>query len=138
MNRSKLLPKLLILVSVGLLIFIPAVAAWQGSRKTTVRPIEDWLIANADVGGHIDFDKNIYIFPQGAPWFPDFVPISDCLYDGYILERSLKDNKLSITVYLKVEDILFYVGLMPFIPFNEILVFKGIMQYRWIFNFIID
>ena len=45
MNRSKLLPKLLILVSVGLLIFIPAVAAWQGSRKTTVRPIEDWLIA---------------------------------------------------------------------------------------------
>ena len=141
MKRSKIISILIVVATLGLLIssFIPTVAACRGNRKVTKRPIEDWLINNWFVGGHRDFETNIIIWPHRIHTGPDSfysVPISDCSYDGYIIERSLKDNKLSITVCLKVDDAPFYVTLHPYPPF--IPVFTGIMHYRWFFNFIID
>ncbi|MFW9773085.1 MAG: hypothetical protein ACFFFB_25380 [Candidatus Heimdallarchaeota archaeon] len=147
MNSSKIIPKLIVLTTVGILIcsFIPIVIASEGKGRITTRPIEDWLIPNNSdidlaVGGWLDFETWLVIWPHLVdpaaflnPPTPSCMPILSCSYTGFILQRELNDNKLSITINLHVEDVPFYVCLNPLTP-----IFNGDMDYTYHFKFLID
>ena len=129
MNRSKILPKLILLTTLGILIFsfIPAVAASEGKGKVTERPIDDWLVPNhawfwwgEDNWGFADFvsPDSGFVCKAGFPWpkagyFPPW--INDfldeiCLvegettFDGRITERVLKNGEALITLHLEVKN----------------------------------
>ena len=149
MNKSKT-KKLALLTTVILVIsvfsFIPAVQA-----KTTKRSIEDWLVPVPGINGHAMAYANeadLAIWPHNWPlWLAEtFVPIWDCTYDGYVLEREVKGNKLAVTVSLHVTGVPF--TLTRWIEFDpppnepplgyQLPIFKGMMHYTLKVNFILD
>lgn len=153
MNKSKT-KKLALLTTVAILLlcFIPAVQA-----KTTKRSIDNWVVPEifADPYGINPHslgwanEADLAIWPHNFPlWLPDpFVPIWDCTsYDGYVLEREVKGNKLAVTVYLKVTGVPF--TLTRWIEFDpppndppfgyQLPIFTGMMHYIFKVNFILD
>jgi hypothetical protein len=140
--------KRLILVVVVILIFssiIPAAAASSG--RTKKRPIEDWLLANNQpddmpLGGMPDWDKGLIIWSHlidhtYAP-LGYYKPPLTCSYDGFVLEKTLKDNKVLVTVNLHVTDAPFLVTYFAASIPSAVPVFRGTMQYFYRLQFTID
>lgn len=126
MNRSKILPKSILLAVVGILIlsFIPAVTASEGNA--TKRPLEDWLNPNyasfpwgeenwvmADFGSPYSnlLCKLGFPWPKAGfgPWVNDMedengMVAGETIIDGSITERKLNDGTALITLYLDVKN----------------------------------
>ena len=126
MNRSKILPKLILLATVGILIlsFIPAVAASEG--MVTERPIEDWLDPNytaypwgeenwvmSDFGSPYTnlVCKLGFPWPKAGfgPWVNDMedengMVLGDTIINGHITERELDNGQALITLHLEVKN----------------------------------
>lgn len=130
MNRSKILPKLIILGFLGIFIFsvIPVVTANEG--KVTERPLDDWLIPNWNFfwwgeqnWAFADFVSPYtgYVAKMGFPWpcdneicgFGSFVEdmvyenslvSGDTIIDGNIKERELADGTALVTLQLDVKN----------------------------------
>ncbi|MFX1242765.1 MAG: hypothetical protein ACFFA7_16080, partial [Promethearchaeota archaeon] len=130
MNRSKILPKLIILGLLGIFIFsvIPVVTANEG--KVTERPLDDWLIPNWNFfwwgeqnWAFADFVSPYtgYVAKMGFPWpcdneicgFGSFVEdmvyenslvSGDTIIDGNIKERELADGTALVTLQLDVKN----------------------------------
>ncbi|MFX1380645.1 MAG: hypothetical protein ACFFA4_16300 [Promethearchaeota archaeon] len=126
MNRSKILPKSILLAILGILIlsFIPAVAASGGN--VTERSIDDWLDPNyafypwgeenwvmADFGSPYTnlVCKLGFPWPKAGfgPWVNDMedqngMVAGDTIIDGNITERELNDGTALITLHLDVKN----------------------------------
>jgi len=145
MKKSKTVSTVLLGVILGLLVlsFVPSVLGWGWSSfwsSTTVRPLDDWFYTawggplNPDIGAwssdtlvikpHVDIEGNVI-----AVW--------DCEhYSGCVLDKELSDGRRQITVNLQVEGVPVVIETLD--PENSIVVFKGIMNYRYQQKFIID
>ena len=138
---------LLVIVITVMFSCIPAAAAHRTRSKVKIRPIEDWLIANnlvddQPMGYMVDFDRNLAIQPHLID--PSYTPYGyyklpmDCDYNGFVLEKMLKDNNILVSVHLRVKDAPFYV----FIPYGPIPsgtpLVSGEMDYIYQFTFTID
>ena len=99
MRKSKLMTKLTILITLGILMlsFRPAVL---GASKANRRPIEDWEVNNPFIIPSFDPDSHRLI-NFDFDWTDD--------YDGLILERVINDGFLMITVNLHVKNVGFSV-----------------------------
>ncbi len=148
MEKSKIKRiALLVIVITVIFSFIPVAVAHRGKRKVKIRPIEDWLIANnlvddMPMGYMVDFDRNLAIEPHlidpSYPPFGYYKPPLTCDYDGFVSERMLKDNRVLVSVNLRVKDAPFYV----FIPAESIPsstpILSGEMDYVYQLRFTID
>jgi len=131
MNKSKLIMKLTILATLGVLIFsfTPVV---QGAQTERIRPIDDWIYGN-DPDSWDPMDKWLlhnwwkgddwdkYLTVTGNPggawrgWVDyntklvihfDWIALNDEIeYDGFVLEQVMADGSLKISVNLHVKDI---------------------------------
>ena len=141
--------KRIVLSVVIILVFsslIPVTTAYRG-RRTRIRPIEGWLMANNRVddmpmGGMPDWDKGLIIWSHlvdsSYPPVGYYKPPLTCLYHGNVLEKSLKDNKVLVTVNLHLKDAPFLItNFAASIP-SAVPIFRGIMQYFYRLQFTID
>lgn len=135
---------LAVIVITVILSFIPAAAANREKRKTTIRPIEDWLAAvpagNPPLGGMPYWDEGLGVWTL----LDDLSPIphwdSPMNYDpkGFVLERELKDNTLLVSVNMHIKGVPFYIlTLAPSIP-EAIPIFSGVMDFIYGLKFTID
>jgi hypothetical protein len=121
--------------------------AHRGKGKINIRPIEDWLIANnlvddQPMGYMVDFDRNLAIQPHlidpSYGWYGYYRPPMTCSYDGFVLERKLNDNKVLVSVNLRVKNATFYV-LIPSGPIPACTpILFGVMDYIYQLRFTID
>jgi len=138
---------LLVIVITVIFSFIPAAVAHKGRRKIKIRPIEDWLMANnlvddQPMGYMVDFERNLGIQPHlidpSYEPYGYYRPPMTCSYDGFVVERKLKDNKVLVSVNLRVKNATFYVFIPAGpIPASTPLLF-GVMDYIYQFRFTID
>jgi len=143
------LRRLIIPIVVVLIVFssIPAASAFSGKNEK-IRPIEDWLMANnldndPPMGGMPDWDKGLIIWPHlvDNSYIPAglYKPPLTCSFDGFVLEKRLKDNKVLVSINLHVKDAPFlivtsFIGDLP----SSIPVFSGKMDYFYQLQFTID
>lgn len=122
MKKTKLVTKITLLSILVISVFsvIPTV---QGT--SSVRPIEDWMVNNPSNGNMADPENDLFMWVD-FPWYT-------YEYEGFILERVLKDGSLMITVHLYVMDIFVVVSHLP----NEELIFTGYVDYEMHFKFIL-
>jgi hypothetical protein len=136
MKKSKII--LSATIAICLLSFIPSVAA-----KANVRPISDFTATNDYTGIAAWYDpvSNLIVFPHGF-WvtppigeFP-FVSelISDCEHHGSVLERDLKDGRISYKITLHVKGAFIWVGNYGINPY----VFEGEMDYMFTTTIIVE
>ena len=143
------LKRLFVLIVVVFVVFsiIPAASAYSG-KKVKVRSIEDWLLANnldndPPMGGMPDWDKELIIWPHlldnsYSPAGFYKTPLS-CSYNGFIIEKRLKDNIILVSINLHIKDAPFlivtsFVGDLP----SSIPIFRGKMDYYYQLQFTID
>lgn len=145
MNRSKILPKLILIATIGILIvsIIPAVAANSGKRKTTIRPIEDWLVAvesgRSPLGGMPYWDEGLAFWTLlDDPLSPHWDSAMNYDPKGFVLEREIKDNIMLVTVNMRIKGVPFYIlTLAASIP-TATPIFYGVMDFTYELKFTID
>lgn len=140
MNRTKLVPKLLIFLILGIVILSFSTSV-QGS--TTIRPIDDYageytIFYGVDLPGSFigwgDPDSGLVIHPHAGNWldpleapiphlnwlFWEYKLLAQCPHDGNIMERVIDEEHTLISINLHVKEV-------PFMLFN--LYFSGIYPY---------
>lgn len=121
--------------------FIPAAVADRGKRKTTIRPIEDWLapVVRSPLGGMPDWDKGLVIWTfLDDPTIPHWASALDYDPKGFVIEKELKNNIMLITVNMRVKDAPFYIlTLSGSIP-TATQIFCGVMDFIYQLKFTID
>ncbi len=143
MNRTKLVPKLLLFLTLGIVLLSFSTAV-QGA--TTIRPIDDYageyaFIYGVDNPGSFlswgDPDSGLNIWPHAVEWKPshflswEYKLLADCPHDGSIKERVIDEDHTLITINLHVKEV-------PFLIFDLVDDFwiyeptcKGIMKYNF-------
>ena len=145
-NRTKLVPKLLIFFTLGMLILSFSTAV-QGA--TTIRPIDDYageytVFFGVDLPGSFlgwgDPDSGLAINPHALEWldplevpeepipYPDYLNwffweyklLAQCPHRGSIIERVIDEEHTLISINLHVKEV-------PFLLFN--LYFSGEYPY---------
>ena len=122
MNKTKTI--LLVTLGICMMSFIPAALG-----QANIRPIKDFTDTNAIPGlpplaAWASLEINLTMIPHG---WPPVETLADCNPKGYVLERDLKDGRISYKVDLHVKGATAYVfwGLQEDLP----PVFIGEINY---------
>ena len=136
-NRTKLVPKLLIFLTLGILVLSFSTTV-QGA--TTIRPIDDYVGDKYLSWG--DPDSGLLIWPHIFEWcdtsgllypaffYYNYTTLEDCPHGGSIKERVIDEDHTLITINLHVKEV-------PFMIFDLVDNFwtfeptcQGIMKYN--------
>jgi hypothetical protein len=130
MKKMKKKTKIILLATLGICLFsfMPVVVG-----KANSRPISDYTATNYYVGGWLDPESNIIIYPHGFWVAFGYEVISDCIHSGSILERDLKDGRILYQVNLHVKGAWILVAY-----FQDRLIFVGEMNYTFTATVIVD
>ncbi|MFX1430957.1 MAG: hypothetical protein ACFFCY_12415 [Promethearchaeota archaeon] len=131
MKKTKII--LITTLGICMLSFIPAVLG-----KADCRPIEDFTATNSNILAYVDPESGLLVVPHGLWWLPDPETIADCDYDGFVLERDLKDGRILYKINLHVKGALMLIfwgqeGWYLFPP-----IFVGEMDYYFTTTIIVE
>ncbi|MFW9866714.1 MAG: hypothetical protein ACFFEN_11520 [Candidatus Thorarchaeota archaeon] len=126
MKKTKII--LLVTLGICMMSFIPAVL---GQGKVNIRPISDFIDTNALPGlpplAGWTYPKDTYDLTMVPHGYPPAETIADCNPKGYVIERVLKDGRISYEVDLHVKGATTQVYWVQ--GDLQLLVFEGEMDY---------
>lgn len=125
-NRTKLI--LIATLGICILSFMPSVVG-----TANVRPISDFTDTNDYVSAWADPQSNLVVLPHAYAVIPYAEVISDCIHSGLVLERDLKDGRISYTVNLHVKGAWMFVAYMGWG-----LILEGEMDYLFTVTVIVE
>jgi hypothetical protein len=124
-KKTKLMPELVTVASIGLLLILFSTSALALS---ITRPISDFTDTNDNIAAWLDGESGIIMFPHG--WYIYGFPsgpqsIADCITSGTVLEKDLKDGQIMYKVNLHVKGALMVVA----DSISSTVLVEGEMEY---------
>ena len=121
---------ILIFVTICLFSFIPAIRAEDTKRNTTIRSIDDFLPNNEwFFCNYLGYADRTFLYLEVHSEYATGELISNCIHNGKIIEKVLKDGWIEFQVLLFVEDAHVYLFYMDPTVMWWPVIFEGKMDY---------